>query len=198
MGALIVTVPPTTFPVSLAEAKKQVEVATAITHHDDHLTRLIKAATAEVESRTGRTILTTTYELHLDDFPSGSNPIILPRPPLQTVASVAYVDGNGDSQTLSTDVYKVITSREPGEIVFKYGQTWPEVYDESDSITITYNGGYGDEEGDLPDVCEWIKEAILILVHAYWLRDHSQPFERFTLAADRIIEAHRVGDDFSY
>jgi uncharacterized phiE125 gp8 family phage protein len=195
VGHLVLKTAPTVYPVTLTEVKTQLAVASAIAYHDAALERLIRAATEEVQQRSGRTLLTTTWQWVLDGFPSGSKSIYLPMPPLLAVSSVTYVDTDGDTQTLSgTTDYKALTSREPGEVALRYNQTWPETYDENDVVTVEYTAGY--HATTLPARCEWIKQAILVLVQAYWLRDHSQPFDRFTLAADRVIMSHRCGDEF--
>lgn len=194
MGHLVLKTAPTVYPVSRTEVKKQLEIAAAITYHDEHIDRLIKAATEEVQQRAGRTLLTTTWQWVTNGFPSGSKSFIIPMPPLKTVSSITYYDTDGASQTLSSSVYKVLTAREPGEIALKYNQEWPETYDEPDVVTVEFTAGY--HATTLPAAQEWIRHAILILAQAYWLRDNSQPFERFTTAADRIILANRCGDEF--
>lgn len=192
--ALVRTTPPTELPVTLGEAKKHLEIAEAITYHDDQLLRLIKAATQQALVRSGRQLLTASYRLTLDDFPTGR--IALPFPPLQSVTSIKYYDADGVQQTLATSVYKALTDREPGEIALKYGQSWPTVYGEDDVVEIVYAAGEADTAAELADSAEWAKQAILLLVQAYWLRDHGQPYDRITRAADLILEAHRCGDDF--
>jgi uncharacterized phiE125 gp8 family phage protein len=182
--------------VSLAEAKKQVEVASAITYHDDHLTRLIKAATQQATERSGRQLLTSGYRLTIDAFPRGSGNIPLPFPPLRSVESVKYYDEDGDQQALSTDVYRVLDAREPAEICLKHDQSWPSTYDEPDVVTIEYLAGVADTAAELGPEDEWYRQAILLLVQAYWLRDHDQVYDRLLKAADSILEAHRCGDDF--
>jgi uncharacterized phiE125 gp8 family phage protein len=182
--------------VSLAEAKKQVEVAEAITYHDEHLTRLIKAATQQATVRSGRQLLATGYRLTIDGFPRGSDRISLPLPPLKSVESVKYYDANGEQQTLSEDVYRVLAEREPGEICLRYGQTWPTVYDEPDAVEIEYTAGLAETADDFTLDDEWYRQAVLLLVQAFWLRDHNQTYDRILRAADLILEAHRCGDDF--
>lgn len=182
--------------VSLTEAKKEVEVAEAITYHDADLTRLIKAATQQATVRSGRQLLTAGYRFVIDAFPLGRNTICLPFPPLQSVESIKYYDAAGDQQTLSTDVYRVLTAREPAEICLKFGQAWPTVYDEPDAVEIEYLAGVADTAEDLQPEDEWYKQAILLIVRAFWLRDHGQPYEAVMRAADLILEAHRCGDDF--
>lgn len=182
--------------VTLAEAKKEVEIAAAITYHDDHLTRLIKVATQQATVRSGRQLLTAEYQLVRDSFPLSGKNIPLPFPPLQSVESVKYYDADGVQQTLAGTVYRVLDGREPGELCLKHGQSWPTVYDEPDAVEINYTAGVGDEITDLGEADEWMRHAALMLVRAYWMRDHQQPFDAMLRAADLILEAHRCGDDF--
>jgi uncharacterized phiE125 gp8 family phage protein len=192
-GLKLVT-PPTEQPVTLDEAKKQVEIASSVTYHDDHLLRLVKAATEQATVRSGRQMLTATWRLSLDDFPADR--ISLPMPPLQSVSSITYYDANGTQQTLATTYYKVLTDLEPGQVVLKWGQDWPTVYDEPGSVSITFLAGEADTAYELGDRHEWFKQAVLLLVQAQWLRDFQQPYERIERAAEMILESHRCGDDF--
>jgi len=189
---------PTEQPLTLAEAKKQVEVATAITHHDDHLTRLIKAATQHAETYTHRQLLTATWELNIDRCPTSSARINLPLAPLQSVTSVTYFDSAGDEQTLSTDVYKVLSDQEPGQIALKYGQVWPAVYQEAEAVTVRFVAGYADTAAELADSEELLKAALLLLVEAFWRRDFEQRYNRQIKAAEAILEQYRYDDFVDY
>lgn len=195
MYALVCTTPAAEMPVTLAEAKTQLEIAEAITYHDAHLLRLIKAATQQTVVRSGRQLLATAYRLTLDQFPAAGR-ISLPLPPCASVASVKYYDADGVQQTLSATVYRLLADREPAEIVLRSGQSWPTVYDEPDVVAVAYTAGLAATAAELRDEDEWLKQAVLLLVQAYWLRDHNQPYDRLTRAADLICEAHRCGDDF--
>ena len=182
--------------VSLSEAKKQVEVADAITYHDAHIERLILAATQQATVRSGRQLLQTGYRFTFDAFPYGTGRIPLPFPPLVSVESIKYYDIDGVQQTLDAGEYRLLTAREPGEICLRYGKTWPDVYDEPDAVQVEYLAGVAALAEDLGPEEEWFRQAILLLVQAFWLRDHDQQYERIMRAADLILEAHRCGDDF--
>ena len=189
--------PPIESPVTLDEAKTHVSVASSISYHDDQLTRLIRAATEQVQIFSGRQILTATYRMSIDRFPDDADdPIYLPMPPLRSVSSITYLDAAGATQTLATTVYMVQTDHEPGQIILRSGQSWPSTLIEQGAVTITYVAGEADTAGELGDGAELVKQAILLLVQAYWLRDFGQPFDRLMVAVDRIIEGHRCGDDF--
>lgn len=198
MHSLELKTPPTQQPVTLAEAKKQVEVAAGITYHDEHLARLIKAATSEVERLANLSILTQTLVLRLDCFPGGCERINLPRPRLQSVTSITYYDTAGDLQTLSTDVYKVLANQQPGQVALKYNQVWPSVYGEAEAVAIEYVAGFAGAASQLADRHEDLKSAVLLLVQSAWLRDHGMQRGKdlHELRAHQICEGWRCGDEF--
>src|ERR1051325_11329554 len=101
--ALTLSTAPTVEPVSLDEAKGQVRVELDFHSDDALILGLIAAARRLAEVFCGRAFLTQTWDLTLDAFPSGWGPrwpatlggrdaIRLPRPPLQSVSYVKYVD----------------------------------------------------------------------------------------------------------
>lgn len=154
---LRLTTPPTDMPVSVDEAVLSLRIDSSI--YDLALVQpMILAATQLCEAFTRRQFLTATYTLTLDAFP---DVIRLPRPPLQSVTSVAYLDGSGVSQTLvqNTD-YLVDTNSEPGRITRPYNAIWPVTYPQANAVTVTYVAGWP-KVGDVP---ESIKAAIRLIV----------------------------------
>jgi uncharacterized phiE125 gp8 family phage protein len=144
------TVSPGTLAVTLADAKKQCEVADSDTAHDSHITRLIHAATSDVERHTRRALVTQTWRLSLREFPHYSHVnksrVHLPRPPLQSITSIQYVDDNGNTQTLSSSLYQVTADAKPGYIEPAFGESWPTLRPETvEAVSITYLAGYGSE-----------------------------------------------------
>lgn len=131
---------PTSEPVTLAEAKLYCRIDT----DDDNtlVESLIESARHRLENLTRRQMMSATYELILDEFPSGDQ-IELPGSPLVSVTSVAYLDTNGASQTLTVDdEYVVDIKSEPGRIFLPDGETWPSTESRLNTVTITYTNGY--------------------------------------------------------
>lgn len=159
---LVVHVAPTQEPITLQNARDHCKVDGA---DDDALLRgYIVAARSYVETATDRTLPLTTYRLTLASF---CDEIKLPKPPLVSVTSITYVDANGTTQTLSTDVYYVDTTTLQGRIVLKPGQSWPVLGDAVYPVTITFVAGYSNET--MPETA---KHAIRLLVsHFYCNRD---------------------------
>jgi uncharacterized phiE125 gp8 family phage protein len=134
-----VTLEPQSEPVTLDEAKSQCRLQSG---EDDALVEsLIIAARRQVEKWEWRSHVTQTVTLKLDRFPCG--PIYLPRPPLQSVTSIVYVDSNGDAQTLAPSAYTVDSHSEPGRIVPAYGEVWPVTQAVPNAVTVVYIAGYG-------------------------------------------------------
>lgn len=108
----------------------------------------LRAAIQEFERDTGRQLVTATYELTLDAFPSGDGDeaeIELPKPPLISVTSVKYIDTDGVEQTLATTVWEMSAPDpdEPGVVRLQYDQAWPETRDQRDAVRIRFVAGYG-------------------------------------------------------
>jgi uncharacterized phiE125 gp8 family phage protein len=149
------TVDPASLAVALADAKKQCEVADSDTSHDNHITRLIRAATSDVERHTRRALVTQTWRLSLREFPLYSHVnksrVYLPRPPLQSITSIQYVDDNGTTQTLNSSLYQVTADSKPGYVEPAFGESWPTLRPETvEAISITYLAGYGNAAANVP------------------------------------------------
>lgn len=136
-----VTTQPASEPVSLAQVKLQCRLDTSEidTTEDNLLKGYIAAARAWAEQYQNRAYVYQTITAKMDKFVSG---IELPRPPLISVDSITYVDSNGDSQTLSSSIYDVDTTSDPGLITLAYNQLWPTLRGDHHGVTITYKAGY--------------------------------------------------------
>src|SRR5205085_7972655 len=133
MSSLSLVSPPANEPVSLDEAKEHLRVTS--TDQDNLIRHLISAARIYCENKLGQPIVTQTWDLKLDGFPCDA--IRVPRPPLQSVTSITYLDSGGSLQTLNPSTYLVLDSTTPpasgpahtppliGRIESAYGLTWP-------------------------------------------------------------------------
>jgi len=148
---------PTAEPVSLETAKSFLRVDVAA--DDALITSLLLAAREQGEELSRRAFLTQTWEMTFDDWPSDSL-LPMPRPRLQSVTSVKYLDEDAVEATW-TD-YTVDARSEPGRIIFHSLPSAALL--ESGAITVRFAAGYGATSADVP---ERIKAAILSLV-AYW------------------------------
>jgi uncharacterized phiE125 gp8 family phage protein len=134
----------------------------------------------------GRALVTQTWELRRDTFPSGA--IEVPLPPLQSVASVTYEARDGSIKTLAAGTdYRVDTYSEPGRIVPV--ASWPRTADVPSAVVVEFVAGFGDA-GAVP---YQIQTAIMQTV-ASWF-DTS----RASVAMDggRPREVPHAGDDLA-
>lgn len=150
--------------VTLDEAKAQLRVPAAFVDDDAYINNLILAAETYLDGRggiLGRALVTQTWTGTIDNlFP---DEIKVPLPPLQSVTSITYVDGDGVQQTLADDQYQVITNVEPGLIVPAFGVTWPTVRCQRQAIAVEFVAGYGDAS----DVPMRIRQMALFLI-GHW------------------------------
>jgi len=76
---------------------------------------------------------------------------ILPRPPLQTVTTVEYLDSTATWQTLSSSLYDLQADRKPGRVTIRSGSL-PSIHS---TIPLTYRITY---------VCGYADTAALLMV----------------------------------
>lgn len=163
---LKIKTPPTVEPITLADAKLHLKVEEDVTEDDTLIASQIKAARIAAENFTMRQFITATYELFLDKFPTVIN---VPRPPLQSVTSIKYIDTDGAEQTLNASVYTVDTVSMAGRIVLAFEQSWPQTRAQIQAVTVEYKAGYGDAPADvLDDIIAGMK---LHLGHLYENRE---------------------------
>lgn len=179
-----------TEPVSLTDAKDHLRVDTSA--DDSYINALIAAARQYVEEITRRALITQTWEFSLDDFPLSklvdmpwseylefrNRAILLPRPPLQSVTKIEYVDTDGATQTLAASVYRVDTKSEPARLTEAEGETWPTTDHVTNAVTITYVAGYSPDDSSSPtdeaaNVPQPIKHAMKLLI-GHWYENREQ------------------------
>lgn len=169
--SLFQVTPPAAEPVTLAQAKLQCRVDDDITADDTLISALIVAARQYVEMRLKRAIVTQTWQYNLDIFPFWpvrglmGPPIALPKPPVQSISSVKYIDPSGTLQTLSTSAYYVDTMSEPARIMPVQGQPWETVnLFTPNTVQIEFVCGYGLPTDNPQTIPQSIMQAILLLV----------------------------------
>ncbi len=151
--------PPEVEPVTVEEAKAHLRPEGDA--DDDYVSALITAARERVELFLRRALITQGFEYARDGFPV-SQVIGLPRPPLQSVDSIQYVDTAGNVQTLAPEDYVVdASSSEIGRVALAWNRFWPITRNSVNSVVIQFTAGYGDAAEDVPQV---IRQGILIEV----------------------------------
>lgn len=150
--------PPEVEPVTLAQAKSSARVDG--TAEDSDITAMIIEARKDLEEMTARAFITQGCRLTMDRFPRV--PIELRVCPVQADScEITYIDVAGETQTVDPDTYKLDTDSEPARIHLLPGYAWPVTDGQIGAVTVTFNAGYGDAAGDVP---ENVKRAIKLLV----------------------------------
>lgn len=187
------TVAPAELPLTLAEARKQIEYPDAASDHDEHLTRLIAAAANFVEEQTQRQIVTATWTFKYDGFPPGRSPFWIPRAPLQSITSISYLDAAGATQVFAGANYKVATDREPGRVSLSAlgAGSWPTAICEGEPVTVVAVCGYGAAAA----VPASLKQLLLFLVDE-WFNRRSGVGEAAGTFVQTLLESFRVGFDY--
>ena len=170
--ALSLSVTPTVEPVTLAEVKAHLRV-THSEEDSDIEDFVIPTARQLAELATGRALIDQTWILRLWGF--GTNVIVLPKPPLDSVTSIQYVDNEGNTQTWAASNYTVETpSGELGlhaSVQPAYNEVYPTTRNVIDSVTITYVAGYGTVASSVP---AGIRKAIMMFCEDLYSQRSSQ------------------------
>lgn len=151
---------PVSEPVTLTQAKKQLEIPASDTAHDDHITLLIQAAREQWEHDTDSAVIEQTWLVNAECF--YDDELYLPKRPIQSITSVKYYDSTNTQQTLSSSVYQLDAANRAVRLA--YLQNWPLTVERFDSIEIKYVCGYDDATA-VPAVA---KQAILLLIGHYF------------------------------
>jgi uncharacterized phiE125 gp8 family phage protein len=195
------TTAPTVEPVTLAEVKKHLRLATteagaaAYTSEDDLLNRLITVARTQAEQETGRAFITQTKTMYLDGWPD-EDFIRLPYPTLQSAAVTYRLEDDDDyDETLSTVDTDIVS--EPGRVVLQPNESWPSGTLYTDRpIKIVYVCGYGLAD----DVPENIKSAILLKISdLYENRGEvvmGVSVSKIADAVDSLLRQYRIWTEF--
>jgi uncharacterized phiE125 gp8 family phage protein len=159
------------------------------------------AAIATCEDFTGRQLATATWELWLSTWyepgiyrPSscgGPGVIRVPKPPLQSVTSIKYLDEDGVLTTLDAADYVVVAGSGPkaprAEIFPAYGTTWPTSRVQPGSIQINFDAGYGDDHTTVPAE---LTQGMLLWFGELYERREEQTIG--TITANNSIGAERL------
>jgi uncharacterized phiE125 gp8 family phage protein len=183
--SLRITVEPVAEPIDLAEARRHLRLDDD-DDEDDLVQSLILTARKYVEQVTWLQLVTATYEWKLDRL---CGVLYVPRPPLQSVASIQYVDAQGNTQTLGSSLYTVDAAHLPGRILPAYNQTWPTTRGHIQDATITFDAGYGDAASDVP---EPIRQAMLVIIgHLY---ENRGGCDGMPASVGHLLSSYRVYD----
>lgn len=139
--------PPTIEPLSLAEAKENMNVDVSTVGNDANISGMITDARSACEFALQRALMLQTLETTLDAFPCVSKKtpfaqIDLIYPPVIDVISVTYTNTDGVDTVMPSTDYTLDSSREPAWLVPAYGTDWPATRDSIAAVRVRYRAGY--------------------------------------------------------
>jgi uncharacterized phiE125 gp8 family phage protein len=182
----------TTYTDNIADSSLGAGAPATNTTSDPDLTRLIIQARRAAERKTRCALITQTWDLSLDAFPSWE--LRVPKPPLQSVTSITYVDTDGVTQTLAADQYLVDIKSQPGLITPAYGLVWPSTRAQSNAVTIRFICGFGAAATVSDETKQWM---LVRIKHQYDNRgpnatgiitDFPRPFVDGLLDGDEVLD----------
>lgn len=182
--SIVLTTPPDTEPVTLAEAKAHLKVDT--TDDDALIGTLISAARSKAEWNTGRAFITQGWTSAADCWPE-SGVFELPFPPLQSVASVTAYALDGTATVLDPATYQVDTVSSPARLALNANASPPVNLRALNAVEIAFTAGYGNAESDVPAL---IREAILEIVADMYI--NRGDVGEIPLTATALLAPYRV------
>lgn len=174
-------------PVSLEEVKEHLRFT--YDSEDSLILSRIKMITAFCEDQTQLSLMGKTLELI---EPSFNCKIVLPRPPVQSIVSIKYLDVNGVEQTLAESEYVVNNFDEQRAFVMpSYGKSWPDVLPGIDSVKIRYIAGYPS-----PSIVPEPLKLWILLQIGHWFENRSAVNSGDSISkmeyVDALLEAYKI------
>jgi uncharacterized phiE125 gp8 family phage protein len=149
----------TTYSDNIADGSLGAGAPSVNTTSDPMLSMLITAARRVAERRTGRALITQTWEQVLDAFPTDA--IRLGMMPIQSVTSLQYFDSSYVLQTVASENYVLDADTQPGWLLLALNASWPTAGDVANSVIARFVAGYGASGSDVPsDIRMWISAQV--------------------------------------
>lgn len=164
--------------VTTAEAKTWCGIASSA--HDALIADLVKAATNKIETDFGCALITQTWDVKVDTFPSvcweNKDAAIVPSIyPVQSVTHIKYTVAAEYDTPLNTSVFALENDHgQPARILLKYGQSWPATQGGHNDVQVRLVCGYGAAASDVPSA---IRTAILLMVK-YWYDNPEDSYQK--------------------
>lgn len=177
--SLTLVTEPAAEPLTLQDVKTHLRVT--IDDDDAYLATLIQVVRERCEAATRRTLITQTWDVFLDQWPTwdgyhggqtfepvntllpAGGYVCLPKPPLQSVLFVKYVDLAGTVNTWDPTNYLVDTPAGPrcarGRLSLGWVKVWPIIRPTANAVQIRIATGYGDDGSAVPAI---LRQAMLL------------------------------------
>jgi len=171
-------------PVSMEEARRQLQLAANDDTRDDEIAGFIADAAAWVEGFTGHILDQREVTEHV----SGFKPVELRAWPIAADALPGVAYSAADGTPIAVPGARLDITRRPARVSPGSGLFWP-FRDSAQRFTVTVTAGYA-SAGAVP---RDFKRAMLILIAAYDAdREGGDVFEKAEKAAKRICDRFRL------
>ena len=180
--------PPTQEPISVADAVGFLR-SSGSAEESALIAAFISAARETVENFTGRSLLTTGWKVVADGW--SGNAFTLDRTPLVSVSAVKYyAEGATTLTTLDTSAYALITTTQPGQVLFM--DEPPALAERPDAVQIDFTAGAASPDLIPPTLIH----AVRLLAQNYY--DNRAAFaassvNEIPLGLRHLLESQRVG-----
>lgn len=199
MWSLKLITAPTAPALSEDEARAHARILDLPQQAQADLLLKIQAATTDGENFTRRQFITAVWELRLSSWCEEGiylgGVLRLPKPPVTAVASVKYLDEDGDEQTIDSDDYEIEGLEaapispwaQRAEVFPLTGTGWPTVAQRPGAIRIRFTAGYGAASSSVPEA---IRQGIALRLGELYERREEQTAG--TIQSPNAITARRL------
>lgn len=168
---------PARLPVDLNIVKAQANETDEFVDDDPLFVQYLSTAVEWVEQFTGRSMISRTYSMWLDEWPRtimrapatrsdwwdgvrqgaiseipfGRTYIEIPRPPCQQINAVRTYDDSDVSTTFASSNYFLDQHQNPARLVLRNNSVTPDPQRVANGIEIEFVAGYGDDPHDVPE-----------------------------------------------
>lgn len=189
---------PTETPVTLAEAKAQLNIADGFTADNTIIESILSAATELFTNRTNRQLMQATWQLVLDAWRYDKRELLqLPVGPVVKIESISYYNNANALTTLNTSEYRLINYGDLAEIEL-HGNL-PDLYDRMDAVIIEYVAGYGADGASasaqrsaINELDKRIIKVIATDMYQYRGNDVMGSMNEVSQTVDRLLESRKL------
>ena len=185
-------------PITLEEIKDHLQIERGETGSDEVLKGLRTASVEMAQNITGRKLMTQTWKVYFDDWPSGDY-MELPFTPLSTAGIVStgikFTNSTSGSTHLGSTAWSMDFVSEPPRVVLENNESWPTVtLHHNNPIEVEAVYGYA-ASSDIP---RSIKHAMLLMIgHWYENREDTiigagQVVHEIPSGSRALLEMYRV------
>ena len=166
---------PASEPITASELQLHLRLGDDIaTEEESLLLGILQTSREHVEDVTRRALFTQTWDMFLNEFPSGTA-IKIPFGNLQSVTYVKYTDSDGNFTTLTEGSDYIVETNgcHCGFVKLPYSGSWPlATLGVSNPVHIRFVAGWS----DVDDIPAKIKVAIKMICHDLYENRESQAF----------------------